>query len=131
MLADLAFVFAPELYPDIVNDLAAVGAVPTDLLVPDSGDGLILRAVTPGTKALIGPNYPSEVSDQLLPHHRLQLGTRVGESAGGVGVPLAVACLLRDRAFTDVYPRAREAHVITGCATPATTKRGAADRGPI
>jgi hypothetical protein len=107
-LADAAYVFAPSLYPAVVNDLLAVGIHPTAVHAKDESAAYFLRGFS-GTQALVNVRYPADAGTALLPHHALQTPARVPENMAGAAVPLALACLLRDRLFTDCLPRLRAA----------------------
>jgi hypothetical protein len=104
-LADLAYCFAPGLYPDIVNDMKAVGIVPTAVHALDLPDAYVV-AKHGATKALVNIAYPDAVGSTRLRHHQLQEGVRTPETIGGVVVMLALACVARDRLFSDCYARA-------------------------
>jgi hypothetical protein len=104
-LADLAYCFAPGLYPDVVNDMKAVGIVPTAVHALDLRDAYVV-AKHGATKALLNIAYPDAVGATRLRHHQLQEGARAPESVGGVVVMLALACVARDRLFSDCYARA-------------------------
>ncbi len=103
-LADLAYYVSVDTYADIVNDLKAVGIVPVSLHPADSAEAYIV-GLNGTTKALLNVNYPEVANSTPLPHHLLQPTPRVPEQIGGPAVMLALACLTRDRLFSDCYPR--------------------------
>jgi len=102
-LADSAHVFLPEDYPVIVNEIHAVKMFPEGLHPKDVPQAYLMNAG--GAQPLINISYPDQWSTQLLGHHALQGTPRLPEAQAGPAVPLALACLLRDRLFTDVLPR--------------------------
>ena len=105
VLADLAYNVCTDLYPAIVNDLLAVQCVPTGLHVSEAIDAMKVSCRS-GTTSVMNPKYPSSASAAMLAHHALQASARGIETPLGCVVPLALACLLRDRPYFDVYPRA-------------------------
>jgi len=104
-IADLAYYVDPSLYSDIVNDMQAVGIVPTNLHGLDTA-GAYTVVEHDATRPLINITYPEAVTSDRLPHHRLQDTPRVPEELAGPAAVLALACLARDRLFSDCYPRA-------------------------
>ena len=78
-------------------------AMVSDLHAPDSATGLIVGGG--GTVALLNIKYPDNWSADRLSHALLQQGPRVPERLAGVAAQLAIACLCRDRLFSDCYPR--------------------------
>jgi hypothetical protein len=104
-IADLSYYVDPSLYSDIVNDMQAVGIVPTNLHGLDTA-GAYTVANHDATRPLINITYPEAVANDRLPHHRLQDTPRVPEKLAGPAAVLALACLARDRLFSDCYPRA-------------------------
>jgi hypothetical protein len=102
-LADAAYVFLPQLFPAVVNDLTAVGIHPGSLHAKDEATAYFMTGK--GTQPLINIGYPAEWRPSALPHHALQSSPRVPENIGGPAVPLALGAVLRDRLFTDVLPR--------------------------
>lgn len=105
VLADLAYYVAPTLYPDIVNDITAVGIFPTSLHADDVA-GAYVVAVADATRPLVNIAYPAAASATRLPHHTMQSEPRLPERLAGPAAVLALACLVRDRLFSDCYPRA-------------------------
>lgn len=105
-LADVAHVLAPSEFERVINDLRAVGVVPSALHAKDEPNAY--RISFGGTVALINIAYPDRPTSPL-PHHALQEQPRTPERLGGAAVPLALASLLRDRLFTDVLPRLKTA----------------------
>jgi hypothetical protein len=101
-LADLSHTFLSADYGDIVNDMLAVGIIPSALHPHDVPEAYRVGAgaVTP----LINIRYPDQPWSSPLEHQRLQ-GPRVLESSGAPDALLAMACLTRDRLFSDCYPR--------------------------
>ncbi|NOK34547.1 hypothetical protein HMI49_15205 [Corallococcus exercitus] len=104
-LADASYVLGLPDYDNIINDFLAVGIVPYAIHAEDSSDAYTVSK--PGTVALVNIRYPDIRAAAPLPHHTLQALPRVSERAGGPAVPLALACLTRDRLFSDVLPRLR------------------------
>jgi hypothetical protein len=104
-LADLTYCLASGLYPDIVNDMKAVGIVPTAIHALDLADAYVV-AKQGATRGLVNIAYPEAVGATRLRHHQLQEGARAPETIGGVVVMLALACVARDRLFSDCYARA-------------------------
>jgi hypothetical protein len=104
-IADLAYYIAPELYSKVVNDMQAVEIFPTNLHGMDD-PGAYRVACQSATRPLVNIAYPESAAIGLLPHHELQSSPRVPESLAGVAAVLALACLARDRLFSDCYPRA-------------------------
>jgi hypothetical protein len=104
-IADLAYYVDPSLYSGIVNDMQAVRIVPTNLHGLDTA-GAYTVADHDATRPLINITYPEAVTTARLPHHRLQDTPRVPEKLAGPAAVLALACLVRDRLFSDSYPRA-------------------------
>jgi hypothetical protein len=100
-LADLAYYFARDSYSLIVNDLLAVRIVasqPKPHDIPDAyriGPG----AVTP----LVNIQYPDHPLGTVLPHH-VRSAARLAKTLGVPEALLAMACLTRDRLFSDSYP---------------------------
>jgi hypothetical protein len=105
-LTDSAHVFSPDDYPAIVNEIRAVKIFPEGLHAKDVPQAYLMNAG--GAQPLINISYPDEWSNQLLGHHALQAMPRVLEAQAGPATPLALACLLRDRLFTDVLARLRK-----------------------
>jgi hypothetical protein len=103
-VADLSYYAAPALYADIVNDLRAVGIVPTALHCEDTADSYVV-ARHGTTKLLLNIGYPDVRSASRLRHHDLNANPRRPEQVGGTAAVLALACLARDRLFSDCYPR--------------------------
>jgi hypothetical protein len=104
-IADLTYYLDPSLYKDIVNDMQAVGIVPTNLHGLDTA-GAYTVADHDATRPLINIAYPEAATNDRLAHHRLQDTPRVPEKLAGPAAMLALACLARDRLFSDCYPRA-------------------------
>jgi hypothetical protein len=104
-LADSSHVFLPDDYPLIANEILAVRIFPEALHAKDVPEAYLVNAG--GTQPLPNIAYPEEWSEQRLAHHALQSTPRVPEAQGGPAIPLALACVLRDRLFTDVLPRLR------------------------
>lgn len=102
-LADLAYCFHPGLFPDIINDLKAVEVVPSVIHPEDSMDSMFLSRG--GTTCLLNINYPDTHSNRMLEHHSLQPAPRILEEVGGIVLPLVVSTVVRDRLFSDCYPR--------------------------
>ena len=105
-IADSAHVFLPDDYPLIVNEIGAVKMFPEGLHAKDVPQAYLMNAG--GTQPLPNIGYPDQWSNQLLGHHALQPTARVPEAEAGPAIPLALACVLRDRLFTDVLPRLRK-----------------------
>ena len=103
-VADLAYYVATDIYADIVNDMKAVGIVPTALHADDSAEAYVVAKIG-ATKSLLNIRYPDTVAASPLPHHLLQRSARIPERVGGIAVVLALACLTRDRLFSDCYAR--------------------------
>jgi hypothetical protein len=103
-LLDLAAVVMPARYPDLLNDLLAVRIVPSALHGGDSVAGCFVGGGD--TRTLLNIRYPEQVGPGPVPHALMQAEARVPERAGGLAAQLAIACLCRDRLFTDCYPRA-------------------------
>lgn len=104
-LADASYALKLADYANVANDLLAVGIVPTALHPEDKSDAYIVGGAA--TRGLVNIRYPESLSITPLPHHALQAVPRVPEQAGGPAVPLALACVTRDRLFTDVLERLR------------------------
>lgn len=102
-LADLAYSACPRRFPDIVNDLLAVRIVPAALHARDSTAGCFVGGGD--TVGLLNIKYPEHTSADRLPHALLQRDARVPERLGGVAAQLTLACICRDRLFSDCYPR--------------------------
>ncbi len=103
-LCDLAYVFFPDLYADVHNDIRAVEAVPRGLCAPDDPIGMTVTGR--GAQDLLNPLYPEIAGDVLLPHHETPpRHARILEAPLGPALPLAIACMAQDRLFSDVYPR--------------------------
>jgi hypothetical protein len=102
-LADLAHTFLPNRYEDVLNDILAVGIVPTALHAKDHPDAYFVDR-TGQTLPLINVRYP-ETRDTPIAHFGLQSTARIPEQIGGPSVPLALAAIARDRLFSDVFPR--------------------------
>ncbi|HET9684588.1 MAG TPA: hypothetical protein VFP15_10820 [Gemmatimonadaceae bacterium] len=105
-LADCAHAFLPDDYPLIVNEILAVRMFPEALHAKDLPEAYLMNAG--GTQPLPNIGYPEVWSEQPLGHQALQAAARIPEVQGGPTVPLALACVLRDRLFTDVLPRLRK-----------------------
>lgn len=103
-LLDLAAVVTPARYPDVLNDLLAVRIVPSALHGGDSVAGCFVGGGD--TRTLLNIKYPEQVGPGPLPHALLRPEARIPERAGGIAAQLAIACLCRDRLFTDSYRRA-------------------------
>ena len=103
-LLDLAYVVCPTRYPDVLNDVLAVGIIPAALHGGDSVPGCFVGGGD--TRGLLNIKYPDAIGPGPLPHTMLQPTQRVPERLGGVAAQLALACLCRDRLFTDCYARA-------------------------
>ena len=103
-LADLAYVFFKDVYPSLVNEFKAVGAIFSLVHPLDVPDSMFLRANS--TQPIINLEYPDVVKiDTCLEHHSLQLDARSIERRGGPLAPLICGCLCQDRLFTDILPR--------------------------
>jgi hypothetical protein len=103
-IADLAHSACPGRYADVVNEFLAVRIVPTALHGGDSVPGCFVGGGD--TRWLLNIKYPDAVAPGGLPHALLQRDHRVPERLGGVAAQLGIACLCRDRLFTDCYARA-------------------------
>lgn len=103
VLADSSYALSLTDHPTVVNDLLAVGIAPTALHPEDKSEAYVVGG--DATIALVNIRYPDALGAAALPHHALQQAPRVPERAGGPAVPLALACLTRDRLFTDVLLR--------------------------
>lgn len=108
-LADLAFVFAPHLYPEIVHEFKAVDAAPSAVHPLDVPGSAFLNS-TASTLAIMNLDYPDSIEESTsLPHMALQTTPRLIEQIGGPLAPLICACLCQDRIFSDTFPRLRQA----------------------
>ena len=103
-VTELSYAFAPSLYADIVNDVLAAECIPTLLHPDDCRSSLCLRPDGEGTLLLSNVGYPDSGA---LAHHGLQIESRLIERELSLAVPIALACVLRDRLFVDVYVRLR------------------------
>jgi len=103
-LCDAAYIFFPDIYSDVLNEILAVDITPHGLHAPDSAVGMTVDGE--GTQDLLNPPYPEQAGDSPLPHHEgLQPLPRDLEGPIGPLLPVAMACLTQDRLFSDVYPR--------------------------
>ncbi|QAT84304.1 hypothetical protein EJ065_2732 [Corallococcus coralloides] len=102
-LADASYSLSLPDYPNVVNDVLAVQIVPSCLHPDDRPDSYIVGGA--GTSPLINIHYPEALGTKPLRHHALQATPRIPEQAGGPATPLALACITRDRLFTDVLAR--------------------------
>jgi hypothetical protein len=107
VLADLSHVFFPDMYPLIVNDLKAVGAIPSLIHALDVPGSLFLGSDS--TQAILNLEYPDHFSERGLEHHLLQQEPRSIERLGGPLAPFICGCLCQDRVFTDTFPRLSQA----------------------
>jgi hypothetical protein len=103
-ILDLAAQVTPVRYPDLLNDLLAVRIVPSALHGGDSVAGCFVGGGD--TKTLLNIKYPEQVGPGPVPHALLQAEPRVPERTGGLAAQLALACLCRDRLYSDCYRRA-------------------------
>lgn len=104
VLADLCYVFFPDLYPSIVNELKAVEAIPSAIHPLDLQGSMFLSSGE--TQSLINLEYPDTIEQDVgLEHHSLQIEARFIEKAGGPLAPLICGCLCQDRVYTDIFPR--------------------------
>jgi len=102
-LCDVSYVLLPELYPDVVNDIKAVGAIPSGLFPEDRAEAMFNTG--DGVRSMVNIDYPDSVSANLLPHHALQKDQRELEARGGLAAPMVAACLCGNRLFSDVLGR--------------------------
>lgn len=102
-LTDLAHVFVPERYEDVLNDLLAVNIVPMAIHSNDHPDAYFVRRIGQ-TRPLANVRYPEKGADPI-PHFGLQPTARTPELAGGPAVALALGSITRDRLFTDALVR--------------------------
>jgi hypothetical protein len=102
-LIDFAYVFLPEQYELILNEFLAVNTLPATLHALDAPQSLTVQGE--GIQSLFNIKYPPAPQNELLAHHRLQPTPRTPECVGGPVALLALACLARDRLFSDCYPR--------------------------
>jgi hypothetical protein len=115
-LSELAYSFAPALYPDVVNDLLAVKIAPS---VRHAHDTPPAYEVGKGAfTLLLNIRYPDRVGPTSLPHHASQ-GPRLLERLDWWQALIAISCLTRDRLFSDCY--ARLTHAATRSAEDAET----------
>jgi hypothetical protein len=121
-LADLAHSFAPDTYELIVNDILAVGIHPAAAQALDGVDGYRVGTGAITTHANIV--YPDHPSPGPLPHQRRDT-PRTCERLGVPEALLAIACLTRDRLFSDCYP-----HFATGGPAGVTSASSASEAPP-
>ena len=103
VLLDVAYVFAPQDYEVILNELLAVGAIASGVHAADTPAGLF--SGSGDAQALLNLQYPHIADGHFLAHHQIQEEPRRFEQIAGFGMLLMVSCLCGDRCFGDLLPR--------------------------
>lgn len=102
-VCDASLAFAPDMLPHLINTFSQSRAKLIYNSVQDSALAFLMTGK--GVRAIRALRYQRDAT--VAPAHHEMSGLRVVERRLGVEVPMLMACLLRDRLFSESYGRVR------------------------